>query len=108
MEFGARWGTTTCELAKKVGNSGTVIAVEPDAGVHSFLESNIKSKNCHAHVLRAVLGDKPIKMMSTGYATHTEEVDAETPGATPAFHIDEIEEALGKKVDTLLIDCEGC
>merc|ERR1719160_1461066 len=30
MEFGSRFGTTTCEIAKKLQNSGRLVTVEPD------------------------------------------------------------------------------
>ena len=33
LELGARFGTTSCALARATGNSGRVVAVEPDASV---------------------------------------------------------------------------
>merc|ERR1711957_1134507 len=59
MEFGARYGTTTCELAKKVGNSGRVIAVEPAITAWNDLEANLLAHHCHAHVVRGVVGKRP-------------------------------------------------
>merc|ERR1719159_47409 len=54
MEFGARFGTTTCKIAEQISNSGKLVSVEPDHTVWDSLESNIKLHNCRAHVLRGV------------------------------------------------------
>ena len=38
MEFGGRYGTTTCAIAAKQNNSGALIAVEPDSRVWAIQE----------------------------------------------------------------------
>jgi hypothetical protein len=38
MEFGGRYGTTTCALAVQQNNSGALIAVEPDPIVWAIQE----------------------------------------------------------------------
>lgn len=109
MEFGARFGTTSCEIARKLGNSGQVVVVEPDQAVWKKLERNVKVHNCRAHILRGVLGNKPVQMTGSQYWARSVEVnDAHDKGVTPNYHFDEVEKALGLKIDTLLIDCEGC
>ena len=35
LELGARFGTTSCVLARRTGNSGAVVSVEPDKSIHS-------------------------------------------------------------------------
>ena len=40
MEFGGRYGTTTCAVAAKQNNSGSLIAVEPDPSVWAIQEVN--------------------------------------------------------------------
>merc|ERR1719329_1338070 len=111
MEFGARFGSTSCEIAKKIGNSGRVVSVEPDRGVWDNLEHNLQLHDCRVHVLRGVLGSKPLKFSYSNYASRTEEVSGDGQhewGVIPNFQFDEVEEALGVKFDALLIDCEGC
>lgn len=113
MELGARYGTTTCEIAKQLGNSGRLVAVEPDAYAWDALASNLDSHNCHAHVLRGTVGSQPLFVGGhTGYGLRTQSASsagAEARGFfTQNFRIDEVEEALGLKIDTLLVDCEGC
>lgn len=106
MEFGARFGTTSCELAKKTNNSGNVIVVEPDMAVWDDLERNLRSHRCNSRMLRGVISSVPVHMAPKGYASRT--VVGQKGVAVPWYSFDTVEEALGKQVDTLLIDCEGC
>jgi FkbM family methyltransferase len=108
MEFGARFGTTSCEIAKKVQNSGRVVAVEPDRNVWEDLEANIKHHQCNVHVLRGVVGSHPVQFHYSNYASRTMEATAGDTEVIPNFNVQDIQEALGVKIDTLLIDCEGC
>ena len=50
MEFGARFGTTTCEIANKQGNTGKLVSFEPDGSVLADLENNLENNNCKATV----------------------------------------------------------
>lgn len=108
LEFGARFGTTTCEIAKKLQNSGQLVTVEPDHQVWGDLETNIKSHNCHAHVLRGAINALPTHMLNSGYGGRSAVSSSRRGLSVPTFTFDEVEEASGLKFDTLLIDCEGC
>eukprot|EP00747_Dinoflagellata_sp_TGD_P033997 gnl/TRDRNA2_/TRDRNA2_136979_c0_seq4.p1 gnl/TRDRNA2_/TRDRNA2_136979_c0~~gnl/TRDRNA2_/TRDRNA2_136979_c0_seq4.p1 ORF type:complete len:325 (-),score=27.92 gnl/TRDRNA2_/TRDRNA2_136979_c0_seq4:340-1314(-) len=112
-EFGARYGTTTCEIAKKLKNSGKLIAVEPDHSVQQILHRNLVSNNCKAHVLQGVVGSKAVEMnLYTGYAAQTGTSKHDQNNASvqhpPVFSFEDAELLFDAKVDTLLIDCEGC
>lgn len=108
MEFGARFGTTTCEIAKKLQNSGRLVTVEPDQYVWGDLENNIKSHNCHAHVLRGAISASPIHMLGSGYGGRSDPGKLRGGVTVPTFTFDDVEKASGLKFDSLLIDCEGC
>lgn len=71
IEFGARWGTTTCELARQLGNSGHLVTVDPDQHAWANLEENLKTNNCRAHILRGVVNDKPLKILESRYSGRT-------------------------------------
>merc|ERR1719188_2372345 len=110
MEFGARFGTTSCEIARQLNNSGNVVVVEPDLNVWEDLEANLKSHQCNAHVLRGAVSAVDLHMspklnVKRGYSTRALQKGGVL---VPGFRFHEVEAALGKKVDTLLIDCEGC
>jgi len=108
LEFGARFGTTTCELAKILKNSGRLVTIEPDEAVWGFLESNVKSHNCLAHVLRGAISSSPLRMLKSGYGGRSDVSNLRGGMTVPTFTWDEVEKASGLKFDTLLIDCEGC
>jgi len=110
MEFGARFGTTSCEIARKLNNSGNVVVVEPDLNVWDVLEANLKSHECNAHLLRGAVSSVDLHMaaklnVKRGYSNRALQKGGVV---VPGYHLHEVESALGKKVDTLLIDCEGC
>ena len=52
IEFGARYGTTSCMIAAAKQNSGRVVAVEPDPSAHAPLLHNRDSHKCNFHVVR--------------------------------------------------------
>jgi len=106
MEFGARFGTTSCEIAKAIGNSGALVSVEPDPSVWGALDTNLLENNCHARVVQGALSSRPVFIpKGTSYAT---KAGCSGDIKVPNYSLEEVEQALGKKVDTLLIDCEGC
>jgi len=110
MEFGARFGTTSCEIARKLNNSGNVVVVEPDLNVWDVLEANLKSHECNAHLLRGAVSSVDLHMaaklnVKRGYSNRALQKGGVL---VPGFRFSEVEAAIGKKVDTLLIDCEGC
>mmetsp|Transcript_116407 Transcript_116407/g.184171 ORF Transcript_116407/g.184171 Transcript_116407/m.184171 type:complete len:282 (+) Transcript_116407:3-848(+) len=108
MEFGGRFGTTTCEIAKKLNNSGRLVTVEPDPLVWRDLAQNLDSHNCHAHIVRGAISGSPLNILSSGYGGRSDPSSMRGGVRIPVFSFDDVEKASGLKVDTLLIDCEGC
>lgn len=125
LEFGARFGTTSCALARATRNSGGVVSVEPDSTVHASLLANRDANNCSFHVVKGSVGSVPIALSPrhNHYATQTvspaEQAELVASagrhpprrvamGAVPSISYREIEAELGLSFDTLLIDCEGC
>ena len=113
LELGARFGTTSCVLAQKTQNSGGVVSVEPDKSVHNLLLRNRDRHNCSFHVLRGVVGDSPIALSKEfgHYATQTRLArpnERNSKHVLPSITVARLEEQIGRKFDTLLIDCEGC
>lgn len=112
LELGARYGTTTCEIAKKLQNSGRVVTVDPDRSVWKALEGNLASHNCRAHVVKGIVGNTRHEAVvrEDSYASRLPEAAGEPPegAAVAATPWQEVERKFGVKIDTLLIDCEGC
>mmetsp|Transcript_79933 Transcript_79933/g.222702 ORF Transcript_79933/g.222702 Transcript_79933/m.222702 type:complete len:329 (-) Transcript_79933:191-1177(-) len=117
LELGARYGTTSCEIAAAQGNSGRLLAVEPDRRVWDTLLRNAAAHACNFSVLRGVVGTRARR--STNHSTYsTRTVSGEQassayenhllPNIVEATPLSKAELCFGWKFDTLLIDCEGC
>jgi len=105
MEFGGRYGTTTCEIASIQGNSGKLVTVEPDAKVWGALKHNTATHNCDFHLLQGVLGTVPQTIVGWGYGTFTKTSSDSNSMATTFA---DVEKRFGLRFDTLVVDCEGC
>lgn len=115
LELGARFGTTTCEIAHKLKNSINLISVEPDKDVWNLLVENSFSHFCNYWLVRGVISDRPSVVSSGLYATRTtgatKRIGGETGNAKISksfFTFNEIQELTNLRVSVLLIDCEGC
>lgn len=74
IEFGARYGTTSCMLAAATLNSGRVAVVEPDLSAHRDLLHNRGTHRCNFH---AVLGTvSPSRMHHVGFGKRAHERDS--------------------------------
>jgi len=110
-ELGGRYGATTCELARTLGNSGKLVAVEPDSTVWSVWQENIQSHQCRANLVKGIVGDRNHGSVDRHlYGTRADRI---RNGAGMARDVEatpwqEVELQFGVKFDTLLIDCEGC
>jgi len=109
LEVGARFGTTSCELARATGNAGRVVAVEPDASVHAALLANRDAHCCNVAVLRGTVGAHPLVMSRSG-RSYNSQTRAARPGepSLPHSTVAQLEARVGAPFTTALIDCEGC
>lgn len=111
LELGGRFGTTSCVLARRTGNSGGVVSVEPDTKAHKALLNNRARHNCSFAVVRGTVGDTPLVVSRKfgHYATQTSVASSmDTKRAVPNLSFTTLEQRIGRPFDTLLIDCEGC
>jgi len=107
LEFGARFGTTSCQIAAGQRNSGKVVSVEPDTSVWNDFASNMRSHSCRVSLLKGVIGSKSREVATASYGTRA--IKAAAPGSgAPAINFEDVETCMGFTFDTLLIDCEGC
>mmetsp|Transcript_16003 Transcript_16003/g.34756 ORF Transcript_16003/g.34756 Transcript_16003/m.34756 type:complete len:583 (-) Transcript_16003:546-2294(-) len=109
LEIGARFGTTSCVLSKATGNSGGVVSVELDDRVWDDLLHNRETHRCNFHVVQGTVSSAP---MAVGYqgGYDTTSTFSPKPGVRqmPHFTFRDVEARIGRRFDTLLIDCEGC
>ena len=127
LEFGARYGTTSCFIAAATDNSGRVVVVEPDPHAHDHLLRNRESHMCNVHVVRGTVGEHQMQHSGTGrlsktYAFSTElapssskpqqQQQQQAAGGSsrtiPNVRYRELERQLGFRFDAAVLDCEGC
>ena len=116
IEFGARFGTTSCRLAHATKNSGNVVSVDPDRSAHKFLLENRELNRCNFHAVLGVVALKNSFMVAgrTGYDGYTLSADevgrsgATGLDAVPSITPKTLQKFIGTKINALLIDCEGC
>lgn len=102
LEFGARFGTTSCVLAEATGNSGRVISVEPDARAHATLLSNLRRNRCNVGVVLGTVGEAAQALRGTAryYGRYDQSTrDARVGEASlPRLGLHDIESAVGANV----------
>ena len=124
MEFGARYGTTSCKLARATANSGHVVSVEPDWRVLPDLLTNLQRHQCNVAVVNGTVTKSAHRFTrertgTSGYAMRTRATlpgDANRQGAGAGLlgvtlanmDFKALETRIGSFFDTLIIDCEGC
>ena len=107
LELGARYGSVSCVINHKLACKTAQVVVEPDSRVWTALETNRTSNNCHFHIVKGFVANKPLRLteMHTGYGTTSE--DANGLPSAPSFTLAEIQSQHGLTFNALVADCEG-
>lgn len=113
IEWGARYGTTSCRLAQATNNSGNVFSVEPDVRAYNNLIKNRQHHHCNFHIIQGVVSDGPLAMgtslgLNAGYSQRTVSSASEHSLMRPNHKLSDLETIANRKVNVALIDCEGC
>ena len=66
LELGARYGTVSCNINKKLKNKYNQISVEPDDRVWFSLELNKIKNNCYFHIVKGFLSNKKLDLINLG------------------------------------------
>jgi FkbM family methyltransferase len=108
LELGARYGTVSCVINKKLKNPFNQVSVEPDSIVWKCLEQNIKRNKCNLHLIKGVISRVPLTLTQhpvfIGYGNQT--IKSEQ-SSLQNYTVEQIEEKYRLKFDTLVADCEG-
>ena len=115
LEIGARYATTSCQVAAAQNNSGRLISVEPDPVVWAAAEFNKLTHNCAGYSLLGILGPRDVWVEEgsaglLGYNRRPVAGAGQGPGMVRVRHYtwSQAEEMTGLSVNTLILDCEGC
>lgn len=104
LELGARYGTVSCIINKKLSNPLNQVSVEPDQAVWNCLERNRDVNGCSFGILKGAISRVPLKVIQSGYCTTA------TPHASPntyTYTLEQVEAMYQLRFNTLVADCEG-
>jgi len=108
LELGARYGTVSCIINKKINNPKNQVSVEPDTRVHECLEKNMINNNCNFNIIKGFISNIPLELTNLdsyeGYGTTSIPSNA---SSIPRYTLEEIESMYNLKFNTLVADCEG-
>ena len=108
LELGARYGSVSCVINKKLNDKTRQVVVEPDERVWDALEANKKRNGCEFHIIKGFVSNKKLGLTNTddwrGYGTTSME---DTSSSIPNYTLKEIESKYNLKFNTLVADCEG-
>jgi len=105
LELGARYGSVSCAINKKLKNKLNQISVEPDKSVWNALEFNKIKNNCNFHITNGFISNKKLDLELSGYAaTFVENEKTQIKSYT----LEEIRKQYNiPKFTALVADCEG-
>jgi len=112
FEFGARFGTASCEVAHVQRNSGSLVAVEPDAGAWGAIMFNRARHRCNFWLLRGVVASQPVTVFPDNFGTRASPAPAgarlDAGDVRSSLTLREVTALTGVAPTVLIIDCEGC
>jgi FkbM family methyltransferase len=109
LELGARYGSVSVVINRKLNNPLNHVAVDPDDRIWECLERNREVNGCKFHILKGVISHRPVMLAEinecNGYATTS--VHTTEPTTVKSYTLEEVQEMYGLKFTTLVADCEG-
>ena len=108
LELGARYGTVSCIINKKLNNKKNQVVVEPDERVWESLERNKKNNECEFHIVKGFISNKTLDLTNKsdckGYGTTAIDV---VNSNIPSFTLNQIKTKYKLQFNVLVADCEG-
>jgi FkbM family methyltransferase len=108
FELGARYGSVSCCINKKLKNKKNQVVVEPDPRVWDILEKNKINNNCEFHIIKGFVSNSKLSLTDelsyNGYGTTTIKSDE---SKIPSYTFESIQKQTGLTFNVLVADCEG-
>jgi len=105
LELGARYGTVSAIINKKLSNPLLHVAVEPDKTVWDALEKNKERTSSQFHIVKGLISNKKFSLTHDGYATR-QVADESSEIAHVSFN--QVKALVNTPFTVLIVDCEGC
>jgi hypothetical protein len=107
LELGARYGSVSCAINKKLNNKNKYkqVSVEPDKTVWSALDINKIKNNCHFNIVKGFISNKNLDLTIDGYGSTCFENDNTN---ISSYSLNEIKAKFNiEKFTAIVADCEG-
>lgn len=105
LELGARYGSVSCTVNKKLRRKTNHVVVEPDKVVWPALQKNKDANNAYFHIVHGFISKKRHGLSQQGYGSSMIKPNSKSP---PSFDLDELQKESGLRFNALIVDCEGC
>lgn len=107
LELGARYGSVSCTINKKLINKTNQIVVEPDSRVWDALEKNKKINDCHFNIVKGFISRVKLDLINTETNYGTSSIINEN-STIKCYTLEKIKiEYNIPKFNVLIADCEG-
>lgn len=109
LELGARYGSVSCIINKKIANPRNQVSVEPDARVWNALETNMRANGCEFHIVKGFVSRKVLALtnLDAWYGGYGATFSDTSASDIPSYSLEEIESMHNLSFNTLVADCEG-
>jgi len=104
LELGARYGTVSCTINRKLLDKKNHVCVEPDEKVWGALEKNKKRNGGEFTIVKGFVSKKQMELSNDSYGSSSKETEHST---IPSYPFEEIQEKAAP-FTVLIADCEGC
>jgi hypothetical protein len=105
LELGARYGSVSVIINKKLDNPKLHVVVEPDEEVWDALETNKKNRESQFHIVKGFISNKKLGLNKGGYGSNQFEDEKST---IPNVSMEQVTALVGTPFTALVADCEGC
>lgn len=115
LELGARYGTVSCAINKKINNPLNQVSVEPDRRVISALKKNRDINNCKFHIVYGFISNNKLSLERTDHLCQGNQ-NLKGYGSTfvedkssiiQSYKLSEIQKNHNLEFNSLVADCEG-
>jgi hypothetical protein len=109
LELGARYGTVSHIINKKLYVKTNQVSVEPDSRVWNALDKNRKNYNSQYHIVKGFIANKKLDLVNKDayYGGYGSTAVVNETSEIPSYSLSEIQKSYGIEFDALVADCEG-
>jgi FkbM family methyltransferase len=107
LELGARYGTVSCVINKKLSHPLNQVVVEPDERVWKVLEENMIQNECNFHIVKGFVSNTPMNLINDATDPYATTSIKSVSSSIKSYTLNEIETMYNLKFNTLVADCEG-